>query len=279
MPGGLRHLPGPPRRHPPATTSCHSSGSRCRMSNASAINARADPSVVSIRAPNSAAANSNTSGVPSPPAAVPALHQARFQTAFGCRDDANPTNAPLAPPRRILVPGPGGERPTPATMSSPLQPTHLLIEHTFILDAGSDTFRSHKAARESGSLRSARGDCPHQRPHGRAELRVLSAEPRGWRSAAISSTIPDRRPPGNRCPREDPHDSIGTPDSRSLARSRSTVRRPTPRWRRERHSTPAAGSHEEFDELLLPSTRRRVRWLSRDSAARCTTGAVFGAIR
>ena len=51
----------------PATTSCHSSGSRCRMSNASAINPRADPIVVSIRAPSSAAANSNTSGVPSPP--------------------------------------------------------------------------------------------------------------------------------------------------------------------------------------------------------------------
>jgi hypothetical protein len=54
----------------PVRMSRHSSGSRCRRSNASAITARADPTVVSIRAPSSAAANSNTCGVPCPPSCL-----------------------------------------------------------------------------------------------------------------------------------------------------------------------------------------------------------------
>ena len=108
----------------PTTISCHSCGSRCRMSNPSAINARADPQLVSIRAPNSDAANSNTSGVPSPPSWRPAPHPAASpQRLPGCQGDADPPSAPPTQPRHIRVPRSGGEHPTPATTSPP-HPTH-----------------------------------------------------------------------------------------------------------------------------------------------------------
>jgi hypothetical protein len=41
---------------PPVMISCHSSGKRCRRSSASAIKARAEPELLSMPAPNSAAA-------------------------------------------------------------------------------------------------------------------------------------------------------------------------------------------------------------------------------
>jgi len=55
----------------PAMISCHSSGRRCRRSNASAMRARADPSLVSMLVPSSATQNSSTSGVPSLPSRRP----------------------------------------------------------------------------------------------------------------------------------------------------------------------------------------------------------------
>jgi hypothetical protein len=120
-----------------------------------------------------------------------------------------------------------------------------------------------------------------------AELRV-DVGPRATRlaiKAAISSKLSGTgfgaAFRGSRWPPEGPAiDSIGTPESRSLARSRSTVRRPTPSCR--------ASTALDIGSRTAPrsstsrcclSTRLRVRWLSRDSAARCRTAAAFGPIR
>ena len=124
----------------PTQISCHSSGSRCRRSNASAIKARADPSGGLHPGAKLGGGELQHLGVPCRPTAAPAQHRAAVsQAAAGCRDGSDPPNVPPAPSRRIPARAPGGGPAIPATVSSRHRSHPLAIEHTFILDCQADT--------------------------------------------------------------------------------------------------------------------------------------------